>query len=130
MATADGVDAGGVRLGLAALRFFGARCSSTRRCALMPPKPKALTAARRGVLVPRGFHSRASDNTANGLSERAIPDAAFAKLAVAGRVLCLIARRVLIKPAAPAAVSMWPTLDLTEPNTHCPAVQPRSPHNA
>ena len=32
--------------------------------------------------------------------------------------------------AAPAPVSRWPTVDLTDPMTHCPGFQPSSPHSS
>ena len=86
-------------------------------------------AARRGVLASRAVQSSALAVTLKGLSASLIFGPALEKLAVGGRVLFWKASRVFISPAEPAAVSKCPTLDLTEPRAHCPALQPRSPQS-
>ena len=96
----------------------------------MPPKPKPESAARRGVFASRRAHGDAAVGTANGLPSKAAAGFAAAKFAFGGIVSRSKASRTFMSPAAPAAVSMWPTLDFTEPMAHCPAVQPRSPHKA
>src|SRR3989338_6687802 len=93
----------------------------------MPPKPKALTAARRGVLLWREAKSSHFDCTLKGLPESFTLGPGFEKLAVGGRLLFWKESRTFIIPAAPAAVSRWPIFDFTEPSAHWPALQPRSP---
>src|SRR5271154_1906992 len=94
----------------------------------MPPKPKALIAARRGrsdfVCHGSGWRS-----TRNGLDARSTPLAACAKLAVGGSVFSRNASKTLSRPAEPAAVNVCPTFDLTEPMTHCPDFQELSPQS-
>src|SRR5438067_2400173 len=82
----------------------------------MPPKPNALTAARRGVRSGRG-QSMASRKIVKGLLAIAIPGAAPEKLAVGGSFLSRRENSTLINPADPAAVSRCPTLLLTDPIT-------------
>ena len=93
--------------------------SSSRTWALTPPKPKPLTAARRALSAGRG-HWRGADSTSKGLSCRAMVGGGRSKWAVGGRVRCCMARQLLIREAAPAAVSRWPTLPFTEPSTAVP----------
>ena len=62
--------------------------------------------------------------TRNGLSSRPRWGPDRSKLAVGGNRRFLRARSTLSKPAAPAAVSVWPTFDLTEPIAHWCWLQP------
>ena len=71
----------------------------------MPPKPKALTAARRGWPFLRGFQGFDCCRTRNGLASRSTPLAGCTKLAVGGKVRSFIASKVFIRAAEPAAVS-------------------------
>src|SRR5665213_3369385 len=87
--------------------------SSSSKCALTPPKPKPLIAARRGVVSLRRRHSRPSLRTWNGDSSILIPGAGVAKFAVGGNVCARIADSTLTTPDAPAAVSRCPTVDFT-----------------
>ncbi len=86
----------------------------------MPPKPNALTAARRGSRPPRRGQGRAASRTVNGLSSSPAPAGGVRKLAVGGSVACSSASSTLSSPAAPAPVSRWPTLAFTAPSAHCP----------
>ena len=96
-------------------------CSSNT-CALIPPKPKALTAARQGWSASRRCQSRAWSSTVNGPLSRSMPLAACSKFAIGGNRLCLNASNTLISPADPAAVSRWPILLFTDPITQrCPS---------
>ena len=85
--------------------FFFGWCSSSSTWALMPPKPNALTAARRGVFLSRVFQGAACVGTQNGLSLDASCAAGVAKFAAAGSCFACIDSSTLISPAAPAAVS-------------------------
>ncbi len=84
----------------------------------MPPKPKPLMAARRGWPGARAGQGSGWDSTRNGLSSKPRWGPARSKLAVGGSRRCLRASSTLSNPAAPAAVSVWPMFDLTEPITH------------
>src|SRR5512137_2890177 len=95
------------------LPFFCGNHSSTSRWALMPPKPKALIAARRGTPFLRNGHGVVAPRRVKGLLSRSTPLAGVEKLAVGGKVWALRARRVLRRAAEPAAVRRWPIFDLT-----------------
>ncbi len=84
---------------------------------MIPPKPKALTAARRGRPGARGSQGSAADSTRRPPSAGIVPGAGSRKFAVGGRTPRPMARRTFMSPAAPAPVRRWPTLDLTEPTT-------------
>ena len=71
----------------------------------MPPKPKAFTAARRGVRGSRSGHDTLSSSTRNGLGPAASSGIGEWKLAVGGSMRWRKARSTFINPAAPAAVS-------------------------
>ena len=89
-----------------------------RTCALIPPKPKPLKAARRGSPALRLGQGSLSLRMRKGLASSPSLGEAWLKLAVGGKTLCSIASKTLSKPAAPAAVSAWPMLDFTEPIAH------------
>ncbi len=84
----------------------------------MPPKPKALIAARLGSPFLRGFQDFGCCRTRNGLLSSSTPLAGLEKFAVGGSVRSLIASKVFIRAAEPAAVRRCPMFDLTEPITH------------
>ena len=97
--------------------------SSISTWALMPPKPKPLTAARRGRPVAGLGQGSARVRTRNGPDSNPSSGAASSKWAVGGSSRCPSAKSTLSNPAAPAAVSVWPMFDLIEPNTHWPLRQ-------
>ena len=92
--------------------------SSSRRWALMPPKPKALTAARRGTSGARRCQAAAVERIRNGDESRSIAGAGVSKFAVGGNRPVRNAASTFVTPAAPAAVSRWPTVAFTEPRMH------------
>ncbi len=69
----------------------------------MPPIPKELTPALRGV--PLVFHSERVALTYKGLLTKSIRGLGSSKCRVGGSNLCLRAKTVLISPATPAAAS-------------------------
>lgn len=83
---------------------------STRRWALLPPNPKALTAARR---VPDGeaCQGAASESREN----RPISGSGESASGAGGSTPASIATSTLRRPAAPATVIRWPRLPLSEP---------------
>ena len=115
----------------AAARFGGTPVhSSISRWAFTPPKPKPLTAARRGSSGARRFHRSGRVSTLNGPSAYRSPAAGSAKFACGGSVSAFIASSTFVSAAAPAPVSRWPTVDFTEPIVHCPGDHPDSPHSS
>ena len=78
--------------------------SSKIRWPFIPPKPKALTAARRGRSTFLFIHSSADVCTRKGLFKIGLFSGAFLKLSDGGRILCLKDKRVFIIPAEPAPV--------------------------
>jgi hypothetical protein len=81
--------------------------------ASVPPKPKALTAA-------RGFSSKSGQSTvkAGRLDRLTTPhfdSRGFARLIVGGILRFFMHREAFIMPAMPALVSRCPRLDFTEP---------------
>ncbi len=81
---------------------------------MIPPKPKPLMAARRGWFLGRG-QGWGSRRILKGELGSWRVSGGEEKFAVGGRVWSRMARRILMRPAAPAAVRRWPTLLLTEP---------------
>ncbi len=82
--------------------------SSTMRCAFVPPKPKALTAHRRGP-----GHSSSPASRRSGVPSNAVIGSSA--LSEGGRTWARMAPSTLSSPAPPAAVSRCPILDFTEP---------------
>ena len=81
--------------------------ASTIRCALFPPKPKALTprgAGRPGLGLAQQTERRAG--------ERVDRSSAWS---VGGRRRCSIAPSTFMSPATPAGVIRWPRFDFSEP---------------
>ncbi len=79
--------------------------------ALVPPTPKELTPARRGRSA-RGHGCRLAV-TWKGVRAKSIDGLGALKCAVGGICSWCRASAVLMRPAAPAAVTMWPTLLLS-----------------
>jgi len=89
-------------------------CSSTT-CALVPPKPNELTAARRGRGLRARGHGCSVVGIARGVSAIRISGLSWRRLRCGGISPCSSARAALIRPAMPAAASRWPMLVLTDP---------------
>ena len=87
------------------------RGASSTTWALMPPKPNALTPARRGRRVPR---LRAPQDAEAG--RRRAPGCGSSQCRVGGSTPWWTASAALIRPAAPAAGIAWPIIDFTEPS--------------
>ena len=103
--------------------------SSTRMWALIPPNPKADTPARlvrRRGSPPRavGCHGSGRVWTLRSPWCRGLFSVGFEKFREGGRVFRFMAARVLIMPAAPAAVRRWPILDLTDPREQASVFPP------
>ena len=99
----------------------------------MPPNPKALTAARRGS-PPRAPLGRARFGPGAPPRASGLPSGGQEKCSVGGRTRWCMASSARMVPAAPAAVSRCPIMDLTEPIVHGrgrprrrPAAPPGSP---
>jgi len=92
---------------------LGAGGSSITRWALVPLKPKELTAARRGP--PSTVQARVSVATVKGELSKSICRFGVAKARVRGIVRFSSASTALTVPASPAAAMAWPILVLTEP---------------
>ena len=88
-----------------------ASCSTT--WTLVPPMPKALTPARRGVAA--WGQGLATVLTWKGLRSKSICGCGRSKCRLGGKVACLSESTVLIRPVTPAAASRWPILVFTEP---------------
>ncbi len=88
--------------------------SSRITCALVPPTPKALTAARRGWPGSCG-HSSSVVGTRNGPEPKSISGFGRSKCRLGGIRRCSSARTALTSPAIPAAAPRCPMLVLTEP---------------
>jgi len=86
----------------------------------VPPKPKALTPARRGF-PSTCSQGRSSFVTAKGICAKSNCGLGRSKLALSGSTRSCSASTALSKPAAPAALLRWPKLDLTEPKAMLPA---------
>ena len=86
--------------------------SSTIRWALLPPKPKALTAARRGVDGSTS-HGSGACSMRNGVPSMASSGCSTGR--EGGRVPVRIAPSTLSRPATPATVIRWPRFDFNEP---------------
>ncbi len=97
----------------AAVRGGGGGASSSTACALVPPNPNELTPARRGPAPSR--HGASSVWTRNGVLAKSILGDGCVTLIDGGSVRRCSASAVLIRLAAPAAITMWPTLLLSEP---------------
>ena len=106
-------DSGSSCQGLPGPLAGSAGASSRITWALVPPKPNALTPARRGPSW-RG-QSRSALLTKNGLPAKSICGLGVSKCRLGGSWLCSIASTALSSPAMPAAASRWPTFGLTEP---------------
>ncbi|MCY1214156.1 hypothetical protein D9M72_259620 [compost metagenome] len=96
------------------VRACRAGASSSTTCALVPPTPNELTPARRGRSA-RG-HGCSWLLTWNGVRAKSIAGFGAVKCAVGGISSWCSDSAVLMRPAAPAAVTMWPTLLLSEPS--------------
>ncbi len=91
----------------------GGGASSTIAWALVPPKPNDDTPARRGPAL--AGHGVSACWTRNGLAAKSIVGLGATKLIDGGSVRVCSASAVLIRLDAPAAITMWPTLLLSEP---------------
>jgi hypothetical protein len=90
----------------AARRLFEAAC------ALLPPIPNALTAARRGSRRPS---TRRAGSARKGLDPKSIWGFGDSKYRLGGISRFSRQRTVLMRPATPAAASRWPMFVFTEP---------------
>ena len=97
---------------------FTAGHSSIRMCALMPPKPNALTAAFRVLWSSLGYQGSGSVCTRKGPAIRGLPFLGRLNFSDGGKVFSDRASSILIIPAAPAPVSRCPIMDLMEPMAH------------
>src|SRR5436189_292599 len=90
-------------------------CSSRTMWKLVPPKPNALTPARRGV---PGFtvHGWSFVFTKSGECAKSMPGLWRWQLRLGGRTLSRMASVALRSPAAPAPAFKWPKFDLTDPS--------------
>ena len=95
--------------------WLRAAASSRITWALVPPKPKALTPARRGS-APRG-QSRMAVGISIGASSSRSSGLTVFRCRCGGIWPCRSISTTLISPAMPAALSRWPMLVLTEPTT-------------
>ncbi|CAM3618354.1 hypothetical protein COSO111634_20865 [Corallococcus soli] len=84
-----------------------AGASSSTACALVPPTPKELTAARLGV-PPRG-QGRRWVLTKNGPASKSIRGFGCSKWRLGGISPSRSDSATLMRPASPATVSRWPT---------------------
>ena len=84
----------------------------------MPPNPNDDTPARRGPSL--AGHAVRSCCTRNGLDAKSMLGLAAVKLIVGGSVRVCSASAVLIRLLAPAAITMCPTLLLSEPMAQKP----------
>ncbi len=89
-------------------------CCSRTTWKFVPPKPKLLTAARRGRPSGAGQSMR-SVATLKGLVAQSMRGFRSLTLIDGGMMPCSRARTALRTPAAPAADFRWPMLDFTEP---------------
>ena len=99
--------------------------SSITMCALVPPKPNALTPPQRPV--PRG-HGCSVRGIAGACRRGRRGDSARESAGAAGTASCCSDSTTLIKPAMPAAASRWPMLVLTEPSSAGLAPPARAQH--
>src|SRR5271167_3586896 len=90
------------------------RYSSKTAWKLVPPKPNALTAARRGV-SPGTVHGFSSVLTYSGEWAKSMSGLGFSQCKLGGSNLWCSANVVLRIPAAPAAPFRCPKFDFTEP---------------
>ena len=88
--------------------------SSTIRCTLVPLTPNDDTPARR-VRSPRGHASPVLSSRTSPASQSTCGDGSSA-CSVGGSCSCWSAITILITPATPAAATVWPMLDFTEPS--------------
>ena len=79
-------------------------------------------------MLSRRCHDSPLLRMRKGDASKSRPGAGVVKLAVGGNISAWKADSTLATPAAPAAVNRWPTVDFTEPITHCPGRQPAEPH--
>ena len=103
--------------------------SSTTTWKFVPPKPKALTPARR--IPPSDVsHGRSAVFTANGQCAKSMVGLGCSKCRLGGSTFSCSARIALRRPAAPAAAFRCPMLDFTEPSAMRPGAAPASPNTA
>jgi len=94
----------------------------------VPPKPNALTPARRTPSAA-GSNGRSSVFTANGPRAKSMFALGRSKCRLGGITFSNSASVALSIPAAPAAALRWPMLDFTEPSATDPGASP-APANA
>ncbi len=91
----------------------GSGASSSTTWALVPPIPNELTPARRGW--PSHSQARRRVFTKNGELSKSMFGLGLVKWRLGGSSPCRSESTVLMKPATPAAASVWPMLVLTDP---------------
>lgn len=92
---------------------------SSTKLALVPPAPKELTVARRG-LSSTGCHGSTSRCTRNLEFSQSMLRFAGSQWRVGTKVWCCICSTHFTTPTAPAAASRCPMLDFTEPIAQLP----------
>ena len=100
--------------------------SSSTACKFVPPKPNALTPARRTSPAGRS-HSRSSVFTRNGEWAKSMSGFGAWKLIDGGSTPSDSASTVFRRPAPPAAAFRWPMFDFTEPRAIDPGASEGSP---
>ncbi|CAM3866271.1 hypothetical protein COSO111634_27445 [Corallococcus soli] len=100
--------------------------SSSTAWALVPPTPKELTAARRGV-SPAG-QGRKVVLTKKGPASKSICGLAFSKCRLGGISPWCSASAAFIRPASPATVSRWPMLVFSDASGMVPRCSGPSPY--
>ncbi len=92
-----------------------AGASSRITWALVPLTPNDDTPARRGRWGASG-HSRASVSSFTAPADQSTSGVGASTCRVFGSTPCRIASTILMIPAMPAALWVWPMLDFTEPS--------------
>ena len=96
-----------------AAAWFAGGGSSRTTCALLPPKPNALTPAMRGCVVSGQGSSVCC--TRSGKLLKGMSGLGVRKCKFGGNWRCFSAKATLIRLAIPEAASVWPMLVFTEP---------------
>src|SRR5262249_18994712 len=101
-------------------------CADRTAWKFVPPKPNALTPARRSA----DSHGLARSRNTNGLVSLSHDGLGFFTCSVGGRTPRWIASAALMTPASPAAHLVWPMFDLTEPSVTWPGGVPAPPNTS
>ncbi len=123
--TSTGTTAGGTGAAPAAAGSAGSGAGASSRitCELVPLTPNDDTPARRGRSA--AGHSRASVSSETAPDSQSTCGDGASTCSVGGRTCCRSAITILITPAMPAAVELWPMFDLIDPSHSGPPVRSR-----